>query len=232
MGGGSKQLTSLYINTNGSNKELISASGNINGTSKLIFSKLYKWAKYTYTKDNSEYSYDIINMSSGSDGISVSSNSAIYVGSGTYTQTNGSSVTLYLSSPKSVNLDDMCRITFNGKKYYESDGNISALSGYWVIKYSPTSTSITVKNDQQELACKISSISSPLRYSLVNPLYSTRKFSRITHLYKCTVEYVSSTDPNAYTDNSSQSLFSLGSDSYKQDALNLNSQYIYYKKMN
>ena len=46
IGGGSKQLTSLYINKDGSNKELSNAYANINGSSKEIFSKLYKWAKY------------------------------------------------------------------------------------------------------------------------------------------------------------------------------------------
>ena len=37
MGGGSKQLTSLYINKDGSSKALSNAYGNINGSSKEIF---------------------------------------------------------------------------------------------------------------------------------------------------------------------------------------------------
>ena len=37
MGGGSKQLTSLYVNKDGSNKQLNNAYANINGSSKEIF---------------------------------------------------------------------------------------------------------------------------------------------------------------------------------------------------
>ena len=51
MGGGSKQLTSLYINKDGSNKALSNAYGNINGTRKELFSRLYKWAKHTWSTD-------------------------------------------------------------------------------------------------------------------------------------------------------------------------------------
>ena len=49
--GGSKQLTSLYINKDGSNKALNNAYGNINGTSKQIFAKMYKYTKYKLTTD-------------------------------------------------------------------------------------------------------------------------------------------------------------------------------------
>ena len=52
MGGGSKQLTSLYINKDGSNKALNNAYGNINGTNKEIFSAIKKhwWKRYEVTE--------------------------------------------------------------------------------------------------------------------------------------------------------------------------------------
>ena len=43
MGGGQKQIASLYINNNGSNKGLSNAYGNINGTSKEIFTGVKKY---------------------------------------------------------------------------------------------------------------------------------------------------------------------------------------------
>ena len=47
MGGGSKQLTSLYINNNGTRKSISALYGNINGTSKKIFPALvYTWKRY------------------------------------------------------------------------------------------------------------------------------------------------------------------------------------------
>ena len=51
MGGGLKQLTPLYINNNGTRNEILVAYANINGSSKEIFTKLYKWAKYTWSTD-------------------------------------------------------------------------------------------------------------------------------------------------------------------------------------
>ena len=56
IGGGSKQIASLYINKDGNNKALNNAYGNINGSKKEIFSKLYTWAKHTW-KYNGSKSY-------------------------------------------------------------------------------------------------------------------------------------------------------------------------------
>lgn len=51
MGGGQRQIASLYINNNGTRKALNSAYANINGASKQIFTRLYTWAKYTWSTD-------------------------------------------------------------------------------------------------------------------------------------------------------------------------------------
>ena len=51
IGGGSKQIASLYINKDGSNKALNNAYGNINGSKKEIFTatKYYCWRAYPVT---------------------------------------------------------------------------------------------------------------------------------------------------------------------------------------
>ena len=48
MGGGQKQIASLYINNSGSNKILNNAYANINGTSKEIFEKIPYHSFYKY----------------------------------------------------------------------------------------------------------------------------------------------------------------------------------------
>ena len=65
MGGGQKQLTSLYINNNGSSKALNNAYANINGSSKEIFAaikrhwwKRYKVTQWDYNEGTSFYDSD------------------------------------------------------------------------------------------------------------------------------------------------------------------------------
>jgi len=48
LGGGQRQIVSLYMNNNGTRKVLNSAYANINGASKQIFAPLYGWIRYTY----------------------------------------------------------------------------------------------------------------------------------------------------------------------------------------
>lgn len=60
IGGGAKQLASLYINKDGTRKSITNAYANINASSKIIFTKLYTWAKYTWSTDgNKNYSSSI-----------------------------------------------------------------------------------------------------------------------------------------------------------------------------
>ena len=48
IGGGQRQIVSLYMNNNGARKALTSAYANISGASKQIFAPLYGWIRYTY----------------------------------------------------------------------------------------------------------------------------------------------------------------------------------------
>ena len=67
MGGGSKQLTSLYINNSGSSKVLNNAYGNINGSNKEIFSatKYYWWRAYPVTRYKLKKNYYFYNSDLG-----------------------------------------------------------------------------------------------------------------------------------------------------------------------
>ena len=55
-GGGSRTLTSLYMNSGGSRKTTSSAYGNINGTRKQIFpysaTITYTWNRYTISEES------------------------------------------------------------------------------------------------------------------------------------------------------------------------------------
>ena len=67
IGGGSKQIASLYINNNGSNKALNNAYGNINGSKKEIFSieTIYTWYKYVSYISSTNTSYADYTYTSG-----------------------------------------------------------------------------------------------------------------------------------------------------------------------
>ena len=65
--GGSKQLTSLYINKDGTSKKLSACYANINGTSKNLLQLVYIWYRYPVTSwedthgTHNTFSYDPYN---------------------------------------------------------------------------------------------------------------------------------------------------------------------------
>ena len=57
IGGGTKQLTSIYINKDGTRKSISNAYANINAISKEIFAQLYSWIRYTYYGSTTRETY-------------------------------------------------------------------------------------------------------------------------------------------------------------------------------
>ena len=114
MGGGQKQLASLYINKDGSSKALNNIYTNINGSSKVIFSatkyywyKQYPVSSYTlcsiqYWQDSTGYSYEgVVNYLCPKSFSSTSDTIPLY-SSMSYTNSSGS---LQFSGYNSVNFD-------------------------------------------------------------------------------------------------------------------------------
>lgn len=62
IGGGTKQLTSIYINKDGTRKSISNAYANINAISKEIFAQLYSWIKYTYHGSDTREAYPYLEI--------------------------------------------------------------------------------------------------------------------------------------------------------------------------
>ena len=103
IGGGAKQLTSLYINKDGTRKSISNAYANINAISKEIFAQLYSWIRYTYYGSSTQEQYPKIETwsddSDGGDaGLYAGLNNGLYIAT-SYT-INESTKKISLVNPK------------------------------------------------------------------------------------------------------------------------------------
>lgn len=235
LGGGQRQIASIQTNKDNSKSELLSAYSNISGANKQIFSKLYRWIKYTYTKTSS-YKMSTDTYSSTYNGSELVERIGDSSGSVSYDTTFWistsiqssmySSPAVYLSNPSYV---DFCyhasnqgrNIYFKPTKETYANSNVP-ISGYWVIVHSSYCgekqiASLNNISDGTVIARRFSYLYAD------NPVtasdFSFDQAMEAVKLYQftCATSYLESTDPNAYSESSwpyGVKYGSLGSDVY------------------
>ena len=217
MGGGSKQLTSLYINKDGSNKALSNAYGNINGTNKEIFSRLYKWAKHTWSTDGVQIRYATNETNETSDGTGwmdrwdayrykelsgtnwkLSGLVTIDFGSN-YITINGNK-TYYNYNSGEVTLDYGIKYKYEGNDHYF--WFTTPLYGKSAGGYESNPEDPYLFYDDCCVKMTYYHYTSPGVSDATYTKEYTQYYSRVGYKWKPnSVEYVTSTDKNAYTEN-------------------------------
>ena len=235
LGGGQQQIASIYTNKDNSKIELLSAYSNITGTNKQIFSKLYRWVKYSYTKTSSYKMGTNIYSSShngselvdyiGDSSSSVSYNTTFDISTNIQSSMY-SSPAVQLSNPSYV---QFCYYSSNqGRNIYfkptkETYANASVpISGYWVIVHSKYYGQAKIStldgiSDGTVIARRFSYLYADNPVSASNFSFDQAMEAVKLYQFTCTTSYLESTDPNAYSESSwpyGVKYGSLGSDAY------------------
>lgn len=209
--GAKKEQILYYTNINGAQHEIKEMYSNINGVQKKIFSKYYRWYKYTYKRTSSYTTYE-----------PHDADSTIYVRHDKFT----SSPSNYMGSrivvmSDSAFLSGTVEFSYTGQEIYESEFTIyypgkaerytgdqrATINNYWVIvknngQYHDfiDDVSFSDLDSGNARAVRITSMQNG-KYQM-NCDYN-QSLQKITYYrYDCISEIVMSTNPNAYESSS------------------------------
>ena len=183
VGGVRKELDEFYFNIDGVSKSVGKLYTNIGGTQKLLYEKTYVWAKYTALKGNVYKEYSASN-------IGVASSATVLYG-------DGVSRNIY---------DTVYPLTITGKL-----GTIPISDAVSTVDYTSTGVNplngkyVSIHNyNSSDGRCQqtVYNVTGVTYYSSSSSyfLFYDRAWARTGSKYlpQTFVEYVTSTDPNAY----------------------------------